>query len=84
MNAVTAHVNYFLTKEVVEMIAEKYNMEAMVALASYLDSETYSMVRNPKLEMSDIPPLGVFDMWEVEQVTGDPRNSLYIGRDDHV
>ena len=42
------------------------------------------MLHDPKLEMYDIPPIGIFDMWEVEQVTGDPRNSLYIGRDDHA
>lgn len=42
------------------------------------------MFIDPSLEMLDIPPIGIFDMWENEKVTGDPRNSLYIGRDDHV
>ena len=66
------------------MISEKYNMVPMDALVAYLESETYSMAADPALEMADIPPIGLFDMWEVEQVTGNPRNSLYIGRDDHV
>jgi hypothetical protein len=56
----------------------------MDALRRYLNSETHRMFLDPELEMLDIPPIGIFDMWEVEQVTGDARNSLYIGRDGHV
>lgn len=77
-------INSYYDREVVSMIVEKYNMPAMDALASYLGSETYRMFCDPELHMIDIPPRGVFDMWENEQVTGDPRNSLYIGRDDRV
>lgn len=84
MSAIDAHVNYAMSKQVAEMIAEKYNMTAMDALRAYLDSEAYSMFNDPELQMDDIPPIGIFDMWENEQVTGNPRNSLYIGRDNHV
>lgn len=84
MRTAEAQVNYFYTKDVVQRIADKYNMDAMVALEEYLGSETYAMFIDPSLEMLDIPPMGIFDMWENEKVTGDPRNSLYIGRDDHV
>lgn len=84
MRTAEAHVNYFYTKDVVQRISDKYNMDAMTALEEYLDSETYAMFIDPSLEMLDIPPIGIFDMWENEKVTGDPRNSLYIGRDDHV
>ena len=59
-------------------------MDAMEALRRYLDSESHRMFVDPELEMLDIPPIGVFDMWEVEQVTGDPGNLPRIGRDDHV
>ena len=59
-------------------------MDAMEALRRYLDSESHRMFVDPELEMLDIPPIGVFDMWEVEQVTDDPRNLPCIGRDDHV
>lgn len=84
MSVTHAHVNYFYTKEIVRMIFEKYNMAPMDAIRRYMESATYAMFSDPSLEMTDIPPIGIFDMWEVEQVTGDPRNSLYIGRDDHV
>ena len=82
--ALEAHINYFYDTQVVEMISEKYNMEQMDALEAFLNSETYKMFNKPQLGMINIPPRGIFDMWEVEQVTGNPRNSLYIGRDDHV
>lgn len=84
MNAARTHLNYFYDKEVVGLISEKYNMRPMDALESFLSSETYEMFCDSDLRMTDIPPAGIFDMWENEQVTGNPRNSLYIGRDDHV
>lgn len=84
MNLVQVHLHYHYAKEVCIMISEKYNIPPMDALRRYLSSEAYAMFADPELQMTDIPPAGIFDMWEVEQVTGDPRNSLYIGRDDHV
>ncbi len=84
MSLVQAHVYYHYSREVCRMISEKYNIPTMDALKRYLESEAYEMFVDPELEMLDIPPMGIFDMWEVEQVTGDPRNSLYVGRDDHV
>lgn len=84
MTDVTAHINSFYDQQVVLMIYEKYNMPPGDALRAYLNSETYAMFCDPELDMIEIPPAGIFDMWENERVTGDPRNSLYIGRDDHV
>lgn len=53
----------------------------MDAYKKFMKSETYSMLSNPEFEMWDFSCTGIFDMWEVEQITGDPRNSLYIRRD---
>ena len=39
------------------------------------------MLQNPELEMWDYSPVEIFDMWEVEVVTGNPRNSVYIRTD---
>ena len=68
-------------KEVVVMICNKYGYEPQVALRKFITSETYQALRNPKLAMWEFSPLGIFDMWESEQVTGNFRNSLYIRRD---
>ncbi len=72
---------YYYCKLVTQMISNKYGIEFMDALRKLLSSETYCMLENPELEMWDFSPIGIFDMWEVEQVTGNPRNSLYIRRD---
>lgn len=54
----------------------------MKALESFIHSQTYAMLRDPELAMTDFPPEGIFDMWEVEQIAGDPRDSLYLRRDE--
>lgn len=63
------------------MIVDKYGIEPLSALRRFLYSETYKMLTNVELEMWDFSPLGIFDMWEAEQITGNPRNSLYLRRD---
>ena len=70
----------YYDKEIVKMICNKYGYEPKEALRKFLASETYRMLRNPKLAMWDFSPAGIFDMWEAEQITGNPRNSLYIRR----
>jgi hypothetical protein len=39
------------------------------------------MLTDEELEMWDFISFGIFNMWEAEQITGNPRNSLYIRRD---
>ena len=68
-------------REIVRMICKKYGYAQKEALRKFLASETYRMLRNPRLAMWDFSPSGIFDMWECEQITGNPRNSLYIRRD---
>lgn len=71
----------FYSEKVMQMIMDKYDVEPMTALRKFLFSETYKMLTDVELEMWDFSPFGIFDMWEVEQVTGNPRNSLYLRRD---
>lgn len=71
----------FYCKEVVEKIINKYGIEPIEALRQFVTSETYKMLANEKLEMWDFSPRGIFDMWEAERITGNPRNSLYIRSD---
>ena len=84
MGLIGAHVSYHCSTEVRRMVSEKYDSDPMDALRRYHNLETHRMFLDPELEMLGIPPIGIFDMWEVEQVTGNPRNSLYIGRDGRV
>ena len=76
-------LNYY-NKEIVNKIRIKYGVDSMDALRMFLSSQTYQMLADEKLEMWDFSPRGIFDMWESEQITGNPRNSLYLRRDEYV
>lgn len=71
-------------REITSLISKKYGLTLLDALRAYINSETYRMFNDPELEMTEFSPLGIFDMWEAERVTGDPRNSLYLRRDEYV
>jgi len=68
----------FFDQYVTGQIVEKYGLDDMAAIRSFIMSETYKMLLDPTLEIYKMSPRIVFDMWESEQVTGEPRNSQYI------
>jgi hypothetical protein len=68
----------YYTEEVVNMISEKYGFEYMDALIKFWSSDVYQMMKDPELVMIEFSALAIFDMWESEKVTGDPRNSVYL------
>lgn len=47
-----------------------------------MNSKTHAMLANDDMKLWHFSPLAVFDMWEAEEATGDPRNSLYIRGDE--
>jgi len=53
----------------------------MKALREYLQSETYSMMTDSELEMWEFGASAIFEMWENEKITGNPRNSIYLRRE---
>ncbi len=65
-------------EQIVELMCDKYGFTPEDALRQILASETYVMLSNPKLEMMEFCPDVIFEMWECERVTGNPRNSIYI------
>ncbi len=75
---IPARTMNFFDKEVVSNIVEKYGMDERIAIAEFLGSETYRMLADPEMELYRHSPLVIFDMWESEKVTGNPRNSVYI------
>lgn len=68
--------------EVSRLIAESRGLGALEALRLFLPSETRLMLLDDDLKMWHFSPLAIFDMWENEQATGDPRNSLYLRGDE--
>ena len=65
----------YYDKEVIKMIVEKYGYTYMEAFRKFLNSKTYKMISNIKLEMWDFGCPAIFDMWECEQKTGTPQTS---------
>lgn len=84
MNTLMPFILSYYNAEIIKKICCKYGMEPMDALRKFLQSETYQMLIDEKLEMWEFSPLGIFDMWENEQITGTPQNSLYLRRDEYV
>ena len=78
MTRVSARTLDFFDRQVVYMIVEKYGMEEKMAIMKFIKSETYQMLIDAETEVYKMSPHIVFDMWESENVTGNPRNSQYI------
>lgn len=78
MTEVTSRTKDFYDRHVTRMMIEKYGMNEMSAIRSFIESETYQMLIDSETEIYKLSPKIVFNMWESEQVTGDPRNSQYI------
>lgn len=68
----------YYDKKVIEHIMDKYAMSQMDASRAFLTSETHAMLENPEMAMWEFSDRAIFDMWETERITGDPRNSIYI------
>ena len=73
---------YFITdyhdRQVIQRIIEKYGMNQMDAIRTFISSKTHKLLENAELGLADFPSDAIFDMWEVEKITGDPRNSVYV------
>lgn len=81
MKNIDARTMDFFDRNVVGMIIEKYGFDEMKAIHSFIKSETYQMLVDSELEIYRMSPRIVFDMWESEQISGDPRHSQYIRSD---
>lgn len=78
MADVTARTKNFYDRQVARLIIEKYGLEELDAIRLFIESDTYQMLIDPMAEVYTFSPKIVFDMWESERITGDPRNSQYI------
>lgn len=68
----------YYNKAVVEMISEKYGYSHQDTFRSLVTSEAHRMLSDAKYEMWQFGAPAIFDMWEAEKITGNPRNSIYI------
>ena len=68
----------FVEKYVTGELCSRYGLKPFDALQRFLNSKTYQMVCDKELAMWEFSDRAIFDIWEAERVTGDPRNSAYI------
>ncbi len=64
------------------MIAKSRKIDLIGGLRLFLKSKTHEMLADDNMKIWYFSPLVVFDMWENEVATGDPRNSLYLRADE--
>lgn len=73
---------YFATdyydRQVIQRIIDKYGMDPLEATRRFLTSKTHAMLEDMDYGLMAFPERALFDMWEAEQVTGDPANSAYV------
>lgn len=68
----------YYNNEVVTMIVEKYGLSQMEAFKEFATSKTHEMLENEDCGMTDFGAGAIFEIWECERVTGEPKNSVYI------
>lgn len=68
--------------EIARMISENRQISLLDALRIFLHSKTHEMLQDDEMKLWYFSPLAVFDMWENEEATGDPGNSLYLRGDE--
>ena len=68
--------------EIASMISENRQISLMDALRIFLGSKTHEMLQDNEMKLWYFSPLAVYDMWENEEATGDPGNSLYLRGDE--
>ena len=78
MKRLEAEVIDYYNNEVVMMIAKKYVLSEMEAFKNFVNSKTHEMLENEDCGMTDFGAEAIFEIWECEKNTGDPRNSVYI------
>ncbi len=81
MNRLVPEIIDFYDCEVSRMIVEKYGYQPMEALRQFFFSKTHEMLENAEMGMNMFGTVAIFDIWEAEKVTGDPRRSVYIRED---
>lgn len=78
MNKYPYFITDYFDRQVIQQIMQKYGMKPMGAIRAFITSQTHTLLENVDTGLGDYPANAIFDMWEAEKITGDPRNSIYI------
>lgn len=69
---------YWQEAMVCHYIAKQKGISDIGALELFVKSKTHAMLLNEKMKMYFFSPEALFEIYKVEEETGDPRNSPYI------
>mgnify|MGYP003291514664 FL=1 len=78
MNSLPVEVLDYYDEAVVRLIIDKYGYNEREALELFLNSQTYGMMVDKRMQMWQFGPEGIFNIWESEKITGSPRKSAYL------
>jgi hypothetical protein len=78
MKYVTSNVKIFFDTWVISLIVDEYKLSEEEALRSFINSETYQLLLDEEMKFFRESPLVIFDMYQAEKATNNPRNSTYI------
>lgn len=78
MNRLNADVIDYYNGEVVNMMVQKYGLSYMEALREFVCSKTHEMLEDKEYGLTVYGAGAIFELWESEKITGNPRNSVYI------
>lgn len=78
MKRLDAEIIDYYNTEVIPMIVEKYGYSQMDALRAFVFSKTHEMLESEECGLTSFGAGAIFEIWEAEKVTGNPRNSVYI------
>ena len=78
MNRMTPESMNYYDQAVSRLISEKYGYTLLDSLRMFAISETHALLLDRETGLSAFGAPGIFDIWESERITGDPRNSVYI------
>ncbi|MCD8307071.1 MAG: DUF3990 domain-containing protein [Clostridia bacterium] len=73
----------FYDRQITEMIADKYKVSYMEAFKMFASSQTHRMLEQKPYMMCDFGYPAIFEIWETEKETGNPRNNPYLIGDEH-
>lgn len=68
--------------ELCKLIAKRNHISELDALRLFMKTKTYQMLIDDETKLWHFAPLVIYDIWENEELTGDPGNSLYLRGDE--
>lgn len=81
MNRTNPVIMDYYDWKVIEMIMDKYGIPEFEAIDRFLSLQTHEWLEDRERGMYYFNEMAIFEMWEVEMITGDVRNAPCLRED---